>query len=501
MVKPDSNYVRPPAVAGAFYPASPSELAKTLADFFHKAAKPQLVSRPIALIAPHAGYLYSGQIAAGAYKLLEGQEYKTVIIISPSHTAYFRGVSAFDCRAYSTPLGEVPINHEITHMLAASCDLIELSDQGHSKSSGRSEHALEVQLPFLQLTLGKFELVALVMGDQEMPTCARLGEALADIIAKNENVLIVASSDLSHFHVAADAQSLDSVARADIEAFDFHALADDLAAGETEACGGGPMIAAMIAADRLGADSVEITGFGDSGDASGDKTSVVGYLSAVIYQSGTIKTNAPEKIYELDEQSESEERNNSIDDITDRSFGLDESDKGRLLLLARKSIETYLSGLELEFEGTEESLALNKQLGAFVTLHKHGELRGCIGTFHPDGPLYRVVAQMARQAAFSDYRFGPVTNRELDDLDIEISVLTPMIRLYDPRKVKVGRDGLYISRGKCAGVLLPQVPVEQGWDRDEFLDHTCLKAGLAAGAWKEKNTELYVFRAEIFGER
>ena len=108
---------------------------------------------------------------------------------------------------------------------------------------------------------------------------------------------------------------------------------------------------------------------------------------------------------------------------------------------------------------------------------------------------------MARQAAFSDYRFQPVTNGELDTLDIEISVLTPMKRIYDPKAVAVGRDGLYIKRGISAGVLLPQVPVEQGWDRIEFLDHTCLKAGLPPGAWKEKNTELYVFQAEVFGER
>ncbi|OGC96089.1 MAG: AMMECR1 domain-containing protein [candidate division Zixibacteria bacterium RBG_16_53_22] len=181
--------------------------------------------------------------------------------------------------------------------------------------------------------------------------------------------------------------------------------------------------------------------------------------------------------------------------------GLTDADKLSLLSLARKSIETYLGGDELDLSAIKGSEALNQPLGAFVTLHKKGELRGCIGTFHPGGPLYQVVAQMARQAAFSDYRFQPVTNGELDTLDIEISVLTPMKRIYDPKAVAVGRDGLYIKRGISAGVLLPQVPVEQGWDRIEFLDHTCLKAGLPPGAWKEKNTELYVFQAEVFGER
>jgi hypothetical protein len=500
MGNPDSTYVRPPAVAGAFYPAAPAELAKTLADFFHRAPKPRLASKPLAIIAPHAGYVYSGQIAAAAYKLLEGENYHTVVVISPSHAALFDAVVAFDGRAYSTPLGEVPINKAFSAKLAAACDVVELSGRGHLKGPGRSEHALEVQLPFLQLTLGKFDLVALVMGDQDPGTCARLGEALAEVIGQDDGVLIVASSDLSHFHSSSKASRFDSLARRDIETLDYHSLAENLATHKTEACGGGPIIAAMIAATRLGADSVEITGFGDSGDASGDKSNVVGYLSAVIYRGEGTIGDSPEKTYELEIEPDSGDTPASPGDSGNTQSSLTESERHLLLSLARKSVDTYFSGLEPDLAVADCSPALSQPRGAFVTLHKRGELRGCIGTFHPDGPLYRVVAQMARQAAFSDYRFRPVTNRELDTLDIEISVLTPMKRICDPNQVAVGRDGLYIKRGICAGVLLPQVPVEQGWDREQFLDHTCLKAGLPAGAWKEKNTELYVFQAEVFGE-
>src|SRR4030067_2361817 len=240
----DSTYVRPPAVAGTFYPGPPSEVVKMMAYFFHNARKPLISSKPIAIVVPHAGYVYSGQIAAGAYKILEGEEYATVIVISPSHTAYFRGVAAFDGRAYSTPLGQIPINRKLSESLASECDVVELSAQGHYKGPGRSEHALEVQLPFLQLTLGKFDLVALVMGDQDMPTCARLGESLAKVIGNNENILIVASSDLSHFHSSAAALKLDSVARNDIEALDYRALAEDLASGKREAFGRGAVFAA-----------------------------------------------------------------------------------------------------------------------------------------------------------------------------------------------------------------------------------------------------------------
>ncbi len=140
-------------------------------------------------------------------------------------------------------------------------------------------------------------------------------------------------------------------------------------------------------------------------------------------------------------------------------------------------------------------------MGAFVTLHEEGELRGCIGTFHPGGPLFQVVAEMARQAAFSDYRFRPLAESEINSIDIEISVLTPMKRIYNSDSVMVGRDGLYVKRGNYAGVLLPQVPVEQGWDRTTYLDHACLKAGLTSSSWRSDQTELYVFQAEIFGER
>lgn len=488
----DSTFVRPAAVAGAFYPGSPAELMKTMAAYFHAAPKPQISSKPIAIISPHAGYTYSGQIAARGYKILEGEEFRTVIVISPSHTAYFPGVSAFGGKAYATPLGDVPIDRELTDKIIAASDLIKLSPQGHLQTGGRFEHALEVQLPFLQLTLGKFSLVALVMGDQDPRTCADLGRAIATAIGKGDDILIVASSDLSHFHDSGTAERLDAVARGDIERLDYRGLLENLAAKKTEACGGGPMVSAMIASEALGADSASITGFGDSGDVTGDKTGVVGYVSAVIYRSQ--QTGDKEKIYEIEIEPEKE----NVD--SGAGFGLSESDKKLLLSVARQSIETYLSQTEPVLPDCKAGpLAL--PLGAFVTLHEHGELRGCIGTFHPDGPLYKVVAMMARQAAFADYRFQPVTAGELRDIDIEISVLTPMKRVFSPDEVVVGRDGLYIKKGIRAGVLLPQVPVEQGWDHDTFLDHTCLKAGLPTGSWRDGKTELYVFQAEIFGER
>jgi MEMO1 family protein len=504
----DTSYVRPPAVAGSFYPGSSIELAKMLAQFFHDAPKPILSGKPLAIVSPHAGYIYSGAIAAKGYKIIEGEEYKTVIVISPSHTTYFKGVAAFGGKAYSTPLGEVPIDKELSQKIISHSDIVSFSEQGHFKGSGRSEHALEVQLPFLQTTLGKFSLVALVMGDQDINTCNSLGEAIAGAIGKRNDVLIVASSDLSHFHDGASAARLDSVVMRDIEKLNYHGLADDLSSDKAEACGGGPIIAAMIAATKLGANSALITGFGDSGDATGDKSSVVGYLSAILYKTEVKKVyeieNEPESKFS-DLKSDDETKAMATESISDNKasgveFGLSADSKKMLLAIARTSIEANFDGKQPIFPEQMPDV-LKLALGAFVTLQKNGELRGCIGTFRANAPLFRIVSEMAREAAFSDYRFRPLTKSELSSIDIEISVLTPMKRIYEPDSVVVGRDGLYIKQGSYAGVLLPQVPVEQAWDRTAFLENTCLKAGLPAGSWRDKQTELYVFQAQIFGER
>ena len=493
----DSEYVRPPAVAGSFYPGSPVELAKILAKYFHDAPKPNLAGKPLAIIAPHAGYVYSGEIAAKGYKILVGEDYSTVVVISPSHTTYFKGVSVFGGKAYSTPLGNIPVDRELTEKIVASGGPVALSDRGHYKGAGQSEHALEVQLPFLQVALGKFSLVAIVMGDQDLQTCTALGNAIGNAIGNRRDVLIVASSDLSHFHNQATASRLDSVVARDIKGYDVAQLFEDLDNQKAEACGGGPIITAMIAARELGASQATVTGQGDSGDAAGDKSSVVGYLSAVITSGGG------EKIYDIGEDTGEEQKSDTIQQKPPGSgaeFGLSSEDKSMLLYIARDAIKSRLEGKEIYFP-EKMSDALSLPLGAFVTLKKGDELRGCIGTFRSSEPLYHVVAEMARQAAFSDFRFDPVVKSEINAIDIEISVLTPMKRIYDTDSVEVGRDGLYIRRGNNSGVLLPQVPVEQGWDRTTFLDHTCLKAGLPSSSWKDERTELYIFQAEIFSER
>ncbi|WP_456433982.1 AmmeMemoRadiSam system protein A [Thermosulfuriphilus sp.] len=181
-------------------------------------------------------------------------------------------------------------------------------------------------------------------------------------------------------------------------------------------------------------------------------------------------------------------------------LGLTDEEKITLLKIARQAIAARLEGRQLTFPEIS-SPKLKTSLGAFVTLHIRGQLRGCIGTFFPQGPLYQTVAQMAQEAAFSDPRFPPLSRAEFPQIDIEISVLSPMERIRGVEEIEVGRHGLYIIRGLNRGVLLPQVATEYGWDRYTFLDHTCLKAGLPPGCWQDPETEIYVFTAEIFSEK
>ncbi len=179
--------------------------------------------------------------------------------------------------------------------------------------------------------------------------------------------------------------------------------------------------------------------------------------------------------------------------------GLTDQEKIYLLYIARDTIAGSFEGRQPDLP-EDLSPGLLKHFGAFVTLHKEGRLRGCIGTFHADKPLYKIVAEMALSAAFNDPRFPPLSHRELDEIEIEISVLSPL-EAGKPEDVKIGIHGIYIIRGFNRGVLLPQVAVEYRWDRETFLDHTCLKAGLSPGCWRDPNTEIYLFTCEIFSEK
>ncbi|HUI58225.1 MAG TPA: AmmeMemoRadiSam system protein B [Bryobacteraceae bacterium] len=471
----ETQKVRPPAVAGSFYPADPKALETMIDGFLAKAAPPPLTD-VVAIVSPHAGYEYAGQVAAYSYALLKGKKIDRVVVIAPSHYEAFGFASVYDGIAYSTTLGQVPVDREFAARLVKMSPLIKLSDLGHGAGANRPEHALEDQLPFLQRILGQFQLVPIVIGDQSYETCRALGLALAKLI-QGTNTLIVASSDLSHYHPYNDAVKIDHKTLKAIEEWDYLSMSRNFAQQIWEACGGYPIIAAMIASERLGASHAKVLNYANSGDTAGDKSRVVGY-GAVAFVKNAARGASNEA-----------------------AFSLTEREKDELLRLARKSVETAVREHKMYEAAPPASEALNQERGAFVTIKKLGQLRGCIGYVAPMRPLYQTVRDVAAYAAVRDTRFNPVTERELSTLEYEVSVLSPLRRVLDVSEIKVGLHGLVMKRGETEGLLLPQVASEEKWDRTTFLEETCYKAGLPKNSWKDADTDIFRFTALVFGER
>ncbi|MBD3403414.1 AmmeMemoRadiSam system protein B [candidate division GN15 bacterium] len=478
-----STKIRKPAVAGTFYPSNAVELTKTIAGMYAEVPKTTIDGGLVGLVAPHAGYPYSGRIAAKAFKLLEGESFETVVVVSPSHTVFFKGCAVFDGDGYETPLGVVPIDRDLSDKIADIHPLVYTSSQGHASGSTRGEHALEVQLPFMQVVLGKFKLVAVVMGDQEEDSVRALGEVLGSAL-KGTNTLLVASTDLSHFHHEKQARRLDGAVQKAIEQYDPEAVLETISTGKGEACGAGPVAAVMQATRRLGGRTVRLLDYATSGETTGQFDEVVGYLSAAIVSAEARKETKPEV-------GMLKARPKTANDLT-------AEDRQQLLTIARNAIEAALDHQPYE---PPRSARLDFEQGAFVTLTIDGHLRGCIGQIRGREPLYKLIANMAQAAALEDPRFEPVTRDEYDRLEYEISVLTPLERVRDINQIVVGRDGLMIKLDWHSGLLLPQVATAHGWSTVEFLEQTCLKAGLGKNSWKDKFAEIYRFAAVIITDK
>jgi len=270
--------LRKSIIAGSWYPGDPSVLRDDISRYIQNVPGRELAGDVVGIIVPHAGYIYSGQVAAHAYKLIQNKKYDTVILIGPSHRVSFGGVSIYSQGAFETPLGVIPVNEAIACEMKQISKIIIDYPIAHAQ-----EHSLEIQLPFLQVTLGAFSLIPLVMGDQSAATCRELAYVISHV-AKDHRMLIVASSDLSHFHDYIKAKELDEIVLKHIQNGESVGLLNDLAHDKTEACGGGPIAVMMLAADRLGAHHSLLLTYANSGDVTGEKSSVVGYASAVYYQ-------------------------------------------------------------------------------------------------------------------------------------------------------------------------------------------------------------------------
>lgn len=494
-----SPTVRPPAVAGRFYPEQPELLRSKVEGFLAAAPVTALPGPLVGLMVPHAGYEFSGRVAAAAYKLLQNQSFRTVVLLGPTHRWPLEGAALPAEEAFRTPLGEVPVNRKLVqHLLDSQTGFVTLPE-AHAE-----EHSLEVQIPFLQCTLDHFDLVPICCGDLTLNQATRLARGLAAAI-RGQKVLLVASSDMSHYPAYDDAVRCDKallaaiatgeakrVLAADREWMDRHIpnLVCSL-------CGLWPVVVWLETAKELGVSGIQVLKYANSGDVPviGDKKQVVGYGAVALYRTG------PESLGAARNPSKQKEKTTMTQDKArpPEEGELSPEQQAEVLRIARLSVESHVK------EGRPPVIqvadpALKRPCGAFVTLKEKGNLRGCIGSLQATEPLAETVIEMAGAAALRDPRFEPVQPEELPAIDIEVSVLTPLRRISDVNEIEVGRHGLYIVHGIHRGVLLPQVATEQGWEREQFLQHTCLKAGLSPDDW-QKGAQIYVFTAQVFGEK
>lgn len=464
------SMVRKPAVAGQFYPSSPKTLLSMVKQFVD-GVQVEVNGEIKAIIVPHAGYPYSGPTAGYAFRAIKGRDYSTVILIGGSHRAYFEGIAVYPEGEWETPLGTVEVDEELAQKIIDYDPSIQPMIEPHLP-----EHSLEVELPFLQYVLEDFRIVPVLLGRQDERNVNILTQAIYSAIKDRDDVLLLASSDLYHGYSYTEAKKTDERVNELVIAQDASGLMefDEVMEGRgaCAACGAGAIAVVLKVCKLLGCEPPELLHLTTSADVVGGKREgeyVVGYGAWVI------TWQDPE-----------------IPHLT-------EEEKKYLLKLARETIEHAVRG-EAPPKAEPITPRLEEPWGCFVTLTKHGELRGCIGLIKGIKPLYLAVQDMAIAAALRDPRFPPVSPSELDEIEIEISVLTPLKEVKDVEEIKVGRDGIYIERGYHSGLLLPQVATEYGWTREEFLDHTCMKAGLFPGCWKEEGTKIYRFSALIFSE-
>jgi AmmeMemoRadiSam system protein B/AmmeMemoRadiSam system protein A len=474
--------IRPPVVAGKFYPESAAVLRSAIEKFM-SSATPARAQAPLAIVVPHAGYIFSGQICADGYNQVRDGDYDVVVIFGTNHTSPdLRKIALYPGAGFQTPLGTAVVDEEmVTALIAASPDC------KADRTPHVREHSLEVQVPFIQVLFPKAKIVPAVAGMADIDLYNRFGAVLANIL-KGKKALVVASSDLSHYPAAADAEEVDRKTLAAVASLDPAILRQTLQTQmarrirglDTCACGEAPIMATMAAAKALGAQAGRVVSYAHSGDVPmGERDRVVGYGAVVFTAAPEAKREATEKFAAQDQE-------------------LSLADKKALLAFARETISGYLTTQMAPLPRGFGSAALQSR-GVFVTLKKKGHLRGCIGRMVPDRPLANLVGAMALQAAFEDPRFRPVTLAELPGLEIEISVLTPMKPVSGPEAIVVGRDGVLLQKGGRSAVFLPQVAPEQGWDRNEMLDNLSLKAGLSASAWRE-GAHFSTFQALVFGE-
>jgi len=475
----EASPIRKGAVEGSFYQGSKEVLTRNVDSYIDQAKVAPPAKSLFGLIAPHAGYIYSGPIAGFSYKLLEcyKDDFETVVLLGVNHKVRdFWQNSVFLGKGYATPLGIMPVNEELVQRLLSYPEIV-FSPKVHEK-----EHSLEVQIPFLQ-RVGNFKMVPLIISDYSEANCKRIAEILGkELIDRKEKVVFVASTDFSHYHPYAIANKMDNEAIQHIMDLNFASFIARHNSKDIELCGYGPVLTLMYMAKSLGYKDIELLKYANSGDTAGSKSEVVGYAAIAFYKNEekTVNIKKDKKTMEEKEAYTQEE-------------------KDFLLKVARETVESYIKeGKVPSFEA--DNPKYKEERGAFVTLHKQGVLRGCIGYIEPVAPLLDTIVENAVNACSKDYRFSKVTVDELKDLHIEISILSIPEKISSYKDIVIGKHGVILAKGGRRSVFLPQVAPEQGWDVETTLMHLAMKAGLPADAWK-KGADLSVFTATVFGEK
>ena len=465
--------VRPATQANRFYTGNPEELSQEVDSFLALHSSRTTYQNVAALIVPHAGYYFSGNVAASAYMTLNPKKsYKRIFLLGPSHHEWLNGASVNSkVDYYATPLGNVKVDRETAQQLIDADSVFSYKAAAHAQ-----EHCLEVQLPFLQRRLDEVPpIVPIIISTNDYSKLKRMAEMLRPYFT-DDNLFII-SSDFSHYPSYEDAYEVDTKTGKAIETGDVEQLIatieNNADSGKrnlaTSACGEFPIITLMLMLNH----NYEIKHlmYQNSGDIDNhDHSRVVGYHAFAFLRK----------------------------QISETEFTLTDADKKQLKEIALQSIKDSLDSKPIARPTLHSQLSiLNSKCGAFVSLHKYGRLRGCIGHFGEDYPLHEIVAEMACAAAFEDPRFTPVTREELDDIDIEISVLTPMRRIQSIDEFELHRHGIYIRKGFRSGTFLPQVADEVNWTKEEFIGHCSQdKAGLGWDGWRD--AELYVYEAIVF---
>jgi MEMO1 family protein len=469
---------RRPAVAGQFYPAGKAELNTMLGDLFAKSAPSAHLDSVVAIICPHAGYVYSGDVAASGFNQINvSKKYDNIFIIGSSHYVAFEGASIYDKGDFMTPLGTVEVNTALAKQLVARYPFFSGRDDAHAR-----EHCIEVEIPFLQYRLKKgFRIVPIILGTQDPGMCRKIAEALHPYF--NTRNLFVISSDFSHYPAYKDAATVDHATADAILSNSSMNLLKTLESNDrqgipnlaTSLCGWSSVLTLLNMTESDPSISLKAITYKNSGDSGpGDKSRVVGYYA--------IAVSLPAQTRKAD-------------------FSVNDKDGTVLLSIAERAIEQYVvSSVVPDIDTVQLSPTARQACGAFVTLRENNQLRGCIGLFEPNQPLYKVVQQMAIAAATQDVRFPPVSAEELPKLDIEISVLTPLRKIHSIDEIKLGRDGIYLKKGMRTGTFLPEVAAETGWSKEEFLGHCAQdKAGIGWDGWKD--AEIYVYQALVFHQK